>query len=602
MKSWPKRALLLVCAASAALAIPALSQESEAPESLLPPGFGDPEDLPPPVENQGSVPSPSPSRPTGQVVPSPAQQIAESEADEEDLENLDPLSRPRPTNFFSVPEGEARPVDRVGLLGPESRGVAADAFGRSNGPFLATLMGRLDAPLPSRWTSILLRRALMSRLDSPSAMQPVDWVAARADLLLRMGEADAARMLVQAVDQENYTPRMIEAAARAALATADPAGLCPLIGPAGSSETVWKLADAMCAALEGEPTRASALMDEARRRGNVSGIDYQLAEKVIGAGAEARRAASLEWEPVGGLTPWRIGLASATGTAIPDRLIAGASPAMQAWFARAPMVPVEQRLAAASTAAALGVFSTASLVEAHSLILDQTDPAEAGGTIGARLRTAWTHGDPGERLEAMRSLWREAEAPRDRYARLILTAGAATRIPASADHAGDAADLIASMLAAGHDRAAARWSGVVQESGDLRAWALLALGAPGVADLSAAQVEAYVEADDSPGRQRSQLLIAGLAGLGRLDAGDAARLAAGAGFRLDAGGTWSGAIDEAAAARAPATVALLAAVGMQTAEWRGVPAANLFRIVRALGAVGLDYEARMIAAEAVARL
>jgi hypothetical protein len=47
---------------------------------------------------------------------------------------------------------------------------------------------------------------------------------------------------------------------------------------------------------------------------------------------------------------------------------------------------------------------------------------------------------------------------------------------------------------------------------------------------------------------------------------------------------------------------LLASVGMQTRSWRGVPPAYLFRIVRDLRLVGLEYEARMIAAEAVARL
>ena len=97
---------------------------------------------------------------------------------------------------------------------------------------------------------------MLSRIAAPAGVHPVDWVAARADLLVRMGEADAARMLVQSVDHENYTPRMIEAAARTALATSDISGLCPLVGPARSSDTVWKLAEAMCAALEGEPARA----------------------------------------------------------------------------------------------------------------------------------------------------------------------------------------------------------------------------------------------------------------------------------------------------------------------------------------------------------
>jgi hypothetical protein len=41
---------------------------------------------------------------------------------------------------------------------------------------------------------------------------------------------------------------------------------------------------------------------------------------------------------------------------------------------------------------------------------------------------------------------------------------------------------------------------------------------------------------------------------------------------------------------------------MQTPGWSGVPPRYLFRIVRALRAVGMEFEARMIAAEAVARL
>jgi hypothetical protein len=41
---------------------------------------------------------------------------------------------------------------------------------------------------------------------------------------------------------------------------------------------------------------------------------------------------------------------------------------------------------------------------------------------------------------------------------------------------------------------------------------------------------------------------------------------------------------------------------MQTPSWRGVPPEHLYRITRALRRVGLDYEARMIAAEAMSRL
>jgi hypothetical protein len=41
---------------------------------------------------------------------------------------------------------------------------------------------------------------------------------------------------------------------------------------------------------------------------------------------------------------------------------------------------------------------------------------------------------------------------------------------------------------------------------------------------------------------------------------------------------------------------------MQTSDWRGVPPEHLYQIVSALRHVGLDYEARMIGAEAMSRL
>ena len=69
------------------------------------------------------------------------------------------------------------------------------------------------------------------------------------------------------------------------------------------------------------------------------------------------------------------------------------------------MVPLDQRLAAASVAAALGVFSSHSLVEIYSLSLDETDPAEQRGHGRRRLRSAWIERDPAQRVSAMRSLW-----------------------------------------------------------------------------------------------------------------------------------------------------------------------------------------------------
>jgi hypothetical protein len=594
MKPLRARLLLLAGGAALAFAIPAAGQREKAPESLLPPGFGEPPPpapKEPPPDNAASPATPAPAPPPADVPVAPGALPVQDSA-LEDLEALAEQNLPPP---IEIPEASRRPTNPVGPLSPDNRGLGLDAFGNANGRFLSGLMGRLNAPLPSRWTSILLRRALLSESSAPPQVNEVDWVAERAWLLLRMGEADGARMLVQAVDVDRFTPRMFTVAVQVALATADPAALCPLVGPGRkiSDEPVWPLADAMCASLEGDAARASQLIEQARRRSG-GGIDTLLAEKVIGAGTNTRRAVTIEWEGVDELNSWRFGLASATGLEIPAELMNRAGPAVWAWQARAPMVPLEQRVAAAERAAALGVFSNASLVEMHSLIADRTDPSEIEGSIGDRLRKAYVAGSADARVDAMRGLW--GEEKEDRYGRFVLTAAAAARIPPAA-YGNRADELLGSMMTAGYDRSAARWGGVAGgldgDDGE-RAWSILAVGAPrAVVDLAPGRVEAFTEAADA---QRGRMLVAALAGLGRLP--DPAAY----GVNPAPRSRWAHLIAAAARAGQPGTVALLAGVGMQTPGWRGVPPEHLYHIVKALRDVGLEYEARMIAAEAMTRL
>lgn len=594
MKRWRNNLLLAAGAAAAALAIPAFSQET--PESLLPPGFGDP------------APSPAPT-PAPRPVPTPGSQalpgLESTPLDTATLEELQELLEDLPPPI-EIPDASRRPVDIAGPLGPQAWGLAPDAFGNANGRYLSTLMRRLDAPIASRWMHIVLRRALLSRVAAPSYVHPVDWIAERAWLLLRMGEADGARMLVQGVDVDRFTPKMFTVAVQSSLANADPAGLCPLVreGSELSDEPVWPLADAMCKALRGEASEASVLIDRARRRGQVSPIDVTLAEKIIGAGENTRRAVSVQWDDVDEVNSWRFGLASATGVEIPAPLMNNAGAHVRAWQARAPMLPLDQRVGPAQTAASLGVYSSASLVQMYSLIADGTDPADFTNTPGWRLRRAYVAPTIADRMAAMRELWQDGEGPVAQHARRILTATAATRIRPSAELQGDAVNLIASMLSAGYDRQAASWSDVVDrmegEQG-LRAWSMLAVGAPGE-NVDTGRFGAFREADDSDGTIRSKMLVAALAGLGRMDEDTASNLAEDMGFDLDRQNAWTQALERAVRQRQPATVALLAGTGMQTGDWRGLPPDHLFRILSALRRVGLGYEARMIAAEAMYRL
>ncbi len=119
--------------------------------------------------------------------------------------------------------------------------------------------------------------------------------------------------------------------------------------------------------------------------------------------------------------------------------------------------------------------------------------------------------------------------------------------------------------------------------------------------MSASTIGGFSGDDDSAEYLRSKFLLAGLAGLGRIDAGEAASAASDLDVDLGKQTRWSRAIMAAAERREPGMVALLAAAGMQ-GEWSKVPPYHLYHIVRALREVGLGAEARMIAAEALVRV
>lgn len=498
---------------------------------------------------------------------------------------------------FELPDSAKRSTARVGIAGA---GFAPNAFGRTDGRMLEVLMRRMDAPIASRWLSIVLRRALLSPINTPRGVNGPDFAAERAWLLIRMGESTGARALVQSVDVENYTPKLFQVAMQADLASADPSGMCPLVEHAIklSREPGWVLARAMCAGLAGDPDHASELLDDARRAGAAGGVDLALAEKIVGRGAGGKRDATIEWDQVSALNSWRWGLATATGQDIPDALMAQARPQVWLWQALAPARTPAERADAAERAAAQGVLSSAAYIDLYGAIDDQND-GSAAASVARDLRTASASTSVDERMATLRTLWAEPKGSRARYARRVLTAQAAAQIEPAAKWSDDAPSLIAALLASGNDVRAMAWRPFATRGSD--GWAMLALSDPRSAGpVSYADVDAYRGAASDA--RKAQMLVAGLAGLGRLDAADVTRLSQTLSMPLDTQNSWTRAIDSAAVRHEPGTVVLLAAVGMQTTDWRGVPPLALYHITRAMRAVGMEAEARMIAAEAIARL
>ena len=581
----------------------ALGQDNrghDRPESILPPGFNDPVATPTPAPAPSAAPRPQ----NGTVVtpvaaasdgPTPGPQPSATPSATPTAPAIDAAMRAR----YEIPPYARRSLDLVGPAGPADGALGPNAFGHTDGQFLEVLMRRLDTPIASRWVAIGLRRALVSRVVTPPHVDGADFAAERAWLLLRMGESVAARDLVQSVDTPDYTPKLYQIAMQAALATGDPAGLCALAdtGFDKTHEPGWILARGMCAGLAGQPAKATQLMNAARNDGVAGGIDLLLAQKVAGSGAGGRQSVTIEWDGVDHLTQWRYGLAMASNVDIPDPLLAGLRPEMRSWRALIPGLPAPVRARFADAAAVRGVLSSAALVDLYSSLLGEDDQSLAEVGVARDLASAFNGADVGTRLDSLKQLWDEPKTADGKYARLILTARAAARIPAGAPDA-DVDRLVGAMLTAGLDIQALRWRGQASRGGD--GWAMLTLADPAHASYSYSDVSAY-SGSDPTGRKR-QMFFAGLAGLGRLPAAEIEKGARALDIRIGDQNAWTRAIGRAALARQPGTVLLLAGIGMQTPLWQGVSPEALFHIVASLRAAGMEGEARMIAAEAMTRL
>lgn len=610
-------------AASAAV-LASLAVAQSGPQSILPPGFDDPVVTPSPTPTPqpgttprpaqpgaGAAPAPQPGAPLPGVQPAPlpadlpplptldrevlARLPSLEELDNLSTDEIDELLGLKPK--FDIPPGARRALTRVGILSVAEGGLPPAALANQPVSLVRAALAGTKGPLVSRWGHILLRRALASRMAAPDGMEPAEFAALRAGVLNAIGEYTITRALVQDIDTNDWSSALTSEALAAYLATGDITGACPAVRLQGSAreDAEWKMLQAICNAYAGESALAASQLDRALGQGIAPRIDVLLARRFAGAAGRGQRAVEIEWKGVEDLNAWRFGLAHALGEPLPGALVDEALETRGGgYYARAgallPMLPPAERLRYAPRAASEGILSASALVDLYSQLY--ADPAAAGplAAQAAQLREAYTASNPAARIAAMKRLWEVggAATTTDGYGARVLTAYAAARIPASADYAEDAGELIAAMLTAGLDRDAATWRSLVKE-GSL-GWALIALAQPQRISVGQGAVDQFASATSG---RRAALLAAGLAGLDRF------------GGSLDAGlarqTRWSRLITRAAEVENAALVVLLAGLGMQGDSWQQMTPLHLYHITSALRRVGLEAEARMIAAEAVAR-
>ena len=623
-------AALALAGAFGGAALGGFAIAQDAPESLLPPGFDDPvpapTPAPPPSVAPPAGPAPAPpaaapqaapaapgSSPVVQSIPDVPQLSAEEAAGLPSLEELEELTTDELDDLlglkpqYDIPPAARRSLARVGVLSPAEGGLATGALAKQPGGLVRAILAGTKAPLVSRWGHILVRRALVSRYAAPEGMNPVEFAALRAGVLNAIGEFGLARALVQDIDTGNWNAGLTDQALVAYIGSGDVVGSCPAVRLQGADrdDPQWVMLRAICNAYAGEGALSSRQLNTAQNEEVAPEIDLLLAQRYAGAAGRGRGGTTVSWEGVEGITPWRFSLANSVGEAIPEELLSSAVNSRSGGYYRlagatSAAVPLDQRVDFADYAATRGVFSSKALVSLYSQLYNNEGLGGPAAQRASRLRDAYVVLDPQARITAMRGLWSDLDGESgSRFAGHILTAYAAARIPPSAEAIGDADQLIASMLAAGLERDAAAWSSLVEE-GSL-GWGLIVLSNPSGDAASVGGVDEFLSDDDSDGQRKSAFLIAGLGALGRLPAGDLNGYGAQVGVDFARQTRWTRMIDRAAEVKNPAMVALLAGLGMQGDEWSQMTPVHLYHLVSALNRVGLEAEARMIAAEAVAR-
>lgn len=632
MKS--SRIAKFVAASVLAGAAAGLVYAAEQPESLLPPGFDDPAPAPKPRSSAAPAaratnaarpaaaqPSQSPSPRTGSAanassvtplvggaiaaggplvnspVTLPSTLPSLEQLEKLDVDQLDVLLGLKPK--YDIPPSARLNADYAGLLDVTEGGIYNAALVGQPGGIVRAALSGTKMPMVSRWGHIVLRRALVSRLAPPNGMSAAEFAGLRVGVLNRLGEYNLARAIAQQIDTDQWDENLTTQGVEAAIMSADILGTCPVVQAQGPRRTDarWKMLRGICYAFSSQPSQSKAMLLAAANQSGVARTDLLLARRLAGVASKTINVANLEWGSVDHLDDWRYALSLSLGAEIPDSLLAKRSPTLLRMAAFSPSLPAAQRLEGAELAAAQGVFSARALIDLYSEIYAAEDGEGDAAKTAQTLRQAYTAAQTDTRMDALRTLMDKGA---DNYAYIVLSAYAAARMPAREEYADDADTIIAAMLAAGLDQNAMRWMGVVPP--DSVAWAQLVLvNANPRNSVSQSEIENFYDNDPSAGNRKSQFLVAGLAALGRMSDTDIAGVAGDVGVNLGGNSRWMTLIDQAARTDNVALTVFLAGVGMQGTGWDKMTPRHLYHIVRALNQVGFSAEARMIAAEAVAR-
>ena len=502
----------------------------------------------------------------------------------------------------------------VGLLDQSQGGFGIDMWQSTNLALLERVLPSLPMGTPSPAMQDLARRLLLSDARAPLGEGTGrNLLAIRIERLAAGGETEAANQLIELAATRGSDPALARAEVDGLLLAGDNAGACARIGDAvrDDDDPFWLKGLTFCRALREERATARLAVDLLRELGETSDAAFFVLVRALNGDETARIESLIEASPL------HLAMMRAANVPIPADAVPGAPPAVLRAIAAAPNATPDVRLDAAERAARAGVLPAEAVARIYGGFVFEPAAVENAIDIAKLATGAWANAilhrlgrgrtDAVGRAEVVQAFMRRARERGGYVTAARINARTMRELEPNAALAFAIPELVPALLAAGEVEAAWAWYARAEEAVATALWPLMQIArGPTAMPLEAGAPRAWWLAQaELPAAQRyanGALVFTLLEALGyEISADDWTPLLEGQLMvqTYAPSPALARGLRRAAAAGAVGETVLMALLALGEPGPVGANATTLGAVIEALGAVGLEAEARAIALEAV---
>ena len=363
---------------------------------------------------------------------------------------------------------------KLGILGADNGGFSEDFWVGANGKTVLRLLEIADPGL-SRAAQSLARRMVLTAAPPPEDIGDGEFLAARLQLLARMGALDPLLELVNRAGARAPVPGAERIKLDALLLAEDFLGACShaseQIGQ--QQDNYWLETITFCRALDGDRPGANLALELLQEQAVEAPVFYKLISALIQKSEDAEPPTIVSMADPDALV---LSLARLLDVDMPDDIATGASALVITELATLPSIPLALRAGVAREAALRGGYAPRRLSQIYRAML-LTQEERSNATLLAETAEVVT------RAEAL--LYQAALASPDETGRAMALVAGAKRartdgtmglyaavnrealvtLPPSDDILPVAADLVRLMLLAGERNVAQAWYRHVRDMG-----------------------------------------------------------------------------------------------------------------------------------------